>query len=87
MLPWGLALLLAVSVLLGLCLGSSSVSPMEVLRAIACGDKQSAAYRIMLYSRLPRVLGAVMAGSALRLQARSCRRYFTIRWRARIRSA
>lgn len=65
MLPWGLALLLAVSVLLGLCLGSSSVSPMEVLRAIACGDKQSAAYRIMLYSRLPRVLGAVMAGSAL----------------------
>ena len=65
MLPWGLAMLLAVSVLLGLCLGSSSVSPMEVLRAIACGDKQSAAYRIMLYSRLPRVLGAVMAGSAL----------------------
>ena len=65
MLPVGLALGLALSGLLGLCLGSSSVSPLAVLRAIAAGDTQSAAYRIMLYSRLPRVLGAVLAGSAL----------------------
>ena len=72
MLPWGLALLLAVSVLLGLCLGSSSVSPMEVLKAIARGDKQSTAYRIMLYSRLPRVLGAGM----------NCRSAFCFRFSA-----
>ncbi len=58
-----LVLLLALSLLLALGLGSASMSPTELWRSL--GDKSSAAYRIFVYVRLPRVLGGMIAGSSL----------------------
>ncbi|MBQ7785140.1 MAG: iron ABC transporter permease [Clostridia bacterium] len=60
-----LVLLLAVSAMMGLAFGSSRISLIEVLRAAMTGNVKSSAYRIMVYSRLPRVLGAMLCGSAL----------------------
>ncbi len=61
----GLSLLLILSALLSLTLGSTWLSLGELLRAIAAGNSESAAWRIFFYSRLPRTLGAVLCGSAL----------------------
>ena len=58
-------LLTAVAILLGICLGSTQVSPSSFLQALFSGDVTSSAYRIVIHSRLPRVLGALLAGSAL----------------------
>lgn len=60
-----LCLLLAAAVLLGLCCGSHSYTPVQLLQAVLQQDRQSAAWRTLLYSRLPRTLAAVLAGSAL----------------------
>ncbi len=54
-----------VSVMLGLCLGSTQVSPADFMNAFLSGDITDPAYRIVVHSRLPRVLGALLAGSAL----------------------
>lgn len=62
----GLALLfvlLVLSVLLSLGLGSAFLSPSELFKSM--GDKGSAAYRIFMYARLPRVLGGMVAGCSL----------------------
>lgn len=58
-----LFLLLVLSVILALCLGSTSISPYEIFKSL--GDKTSAAYRIFMYVRLPRVLGGMVAGGSL----------------------
>lgn len=60
-----LAALLCMAVLLGLACGSHSYTPAELLRALLARDTQSAAWRTLAYSRLPRTLAAVLAGSAL----------------------
>ncbi len=62
---WGMGALLLVSALLSLILGSTPLSLPEALRAGLAGDLSNAAWRILAYSRLPRVLGAVLCGSAL----------------------
>ena len=54
-----------VSIVLGLCLGSTQVTPADFMRAFLSGDITDPAYRIVIHSRLPRVLGALLAGSAL----------------------
>ena len=54
-----------VSVVLGLCLGSTRVAPADFMHALLSGDITDSAYRIVVHSRLPRVLGALLAGSAL----------------------
>lgn len=62
----GLALLfvlLILSVFLSLGLGSASLSPAEIFKSLS--DKGSAAYRIFMYARLPRVLGGMVAGCSL----------------------
>lgn len=51
--------------LLALSFGSSSVSLLDFFRALLEGDTSNPAYRIIYFSRLPRVLGALLAGSAL----------------------
>ena len=53
------------SVMLGICLGSNQVSPASFLQAVLSGDTSDPAYRIVVHIRLPRVLGALLAGSAL----------------------
>lgn len=61
----GMAVLLLVSALLALLLGSSSLSASQVIRDGLAGRFQSLSWRIFYYVRLPRVLGAVLCGSGL----------------------
>ncbi len=64
-------LLLAVSIILAVALGSVSVSPVTILRALAsavglpAGEIDPADQTIILLIRLPRVIAAVLAGSGL----------------------
>lgn len=60
-----LALLTLFAALAGICAGAVSVSPGEILEALAGRRTDTAACRIILYSRLPRVLASLLAGSAL----------------------
>jgi iron complex transport system permease protein len=57
------ALLLAV--FLGLGYGSSSLSPADLIELVAGTSSSSSAYGIFINVRLPRVLGALLAGAAL----------------------
>lgn len=59
-----LALLVLLSALLSLCVGSVWVSPGEILAALSTGTQDTAA-RIFLYARLPRTCGCLAAGMAL----------------------
>lgn len=58
----GITLLAAV---LSLALGPVPVSPWDVLAALLGGDDGSTEARIVLYARLPRVCGCILAGAAL----------------------
>lgn len=58
-------LLTVIAILLGISLGSTRISPADFLQAAISGNTADSAYRIVLYSRLPGVLGALLAGSAL----------------------
>lgn len=60
-----LALLLALCAVASLCVGAVGVAPGEVVRALAGGERQSVAARIVLYTRLPRTLAALLCGGAL----------------------
>lgn len=57
--------LFATAVLASICLGASGLAPSELLRAAFTSDQESAAGRIFWYVRLPRILAAILAGSAL----------------------
>lgn len=62
------AVLAAVTVaaaVLSMALGPVFVSPTEVLRALFSGNDGSAEAKIVLYSRLPRTAGCLLAGAAL----------------------
>ncbi len=61
-----LAALLAGLCLFSLSVGASSLSPAQSLAALL-GRGEDTARRIVLYVRLPRLLGALLAGSALAL--------------------
>lgn len=56
---------LMLSVVLGLLFGGTDFSPAELWQAISLGDEESAAYRIFIFIRLPRVLAALLSGAAL----------------------
>ena len=60
-----LAALALLCALLSLCVGAVPVTPGEVLRALLGGERQSVAARIVLYTRLPRTLSAIVCGCAL----------------------
>ena len=51
--------------ILSMGIGSVSLTPKEVLFAILGKDTTSTAARIVLYSRMPRILAAMLAGTAL----------------------
>ena len=68
--PAGFCLLLGALTLLaslaGICVGAVPLSPGEILTVLSGrGAADSGAYRILVYSRLPRVLAGLLAGSAL----------------------
>ncbi len=56
---------LLLSVIFGILLGSTKLSLLDMLSAIAKGDYQSPEARILVYVRLPRVLGSLICGMAL----------------------
>ena len=58
----GIMLLAAV---MSLCIGAVPVAPKDVLSAIVSGKADTVAARIILYTRLPRTLAALLAGGAL----------------------
>lgn len=60
-----LPLLTLLAFLLALGVGSSKVELGEAFRALLTGDRTNTAYRIVYYIRLPRALGALLAGAAL----------------------
>ena len=51
--------------LLSLALGPVFVAPWDVVAALFGGDDGSVNARIVLYARLPRVCGCILAGAAL----------------------
>jgi iron complex transport system permease protein len=65
----GLAVLLLgitlLAVVLSLCIGSVPIAPGDVLTALVSGKADTVSARIILYTRLPRTLAALLAGSAL----------------------
>lgn len=61
----GLVLLTVLTACASLWAGSVSLSPGEVLAVLTGRDRDSTAARIVLYSRLPRTCGAMLAGAAL----------------------
>lgn len=59
-----LGVLTAALAVLGLCLGTVPMSPVDALRALA-GEGSELETQIILYARLPRVCGCLLAGAAL----------------------
>lgn len=60
-----LILAVLVSAAASLCLGAVYVSPAQTLQALLGGEEGTSAYSIILYARLPRTCGSLLAGSAL----------------------
>lgn len=56
---------LIISAVLGILLGSTKLDVSDMLTAIISGDYQNPEARILLYVRLPRVLGSIVCGMAL----------------------
>lgn len=54
-----------ISLVLGILLGSTEIGILDMLSAISRGDYQSPEARILIYVRLPRVLGSLICGMAL----------------------
>jgi iron complex transport system permease protein len=59
-----LPVIVAAAAVLSLCVGSTGASVFDGLRDALTGNTQSAAYRILMFVRLPRTLGALLAGMA-----------------------
>ena len=63
---YGIAiLLLLLAAVLGVLFGSSELRLSDMLSSLIAGDMQSPEARILLYIRLPRVLGSLICGMAL----------------------
>ena len=60
-----LFVILIAAVLCGILLGSTSLGAGEIMHALIGGNAQSAPFRIVAFVRIPRVLGALLAGGAL----------------------
>ena len=61
----GLAVLTLALAVLSLCLGAVEVTPAQVLQALFTNDPSEVSARVVLYSRLPRTCGSLLAGAAL----------------------
>ena len=60
-----LLILLILSFAAALGLGSSTVNFISFIKALLNGDTQNTDYRIIMFIRLPRALGALLSGAAL----------------------
>lgn len=60
-----LALAVAASAVLSVCLGSVLLPPSAIFSVLFGGEKGTAAANILLYVRLPRTVGSLLAGAAL----------------------
>lgn len=60
-----LSIMTIIAILLGLWMGSVTLSPQEVFAVICGQDRTSTAAKIVLYTRLPRVCASVLSGAAL----------------------
>lgn len=58
------ALVLALAVA-SLCMGAVDVTPAQVVRALLTNDPADVSARVVLFSRLPRTCGSLLAGAAL----------------------
>lgn len=63
----GLCLAVVLAALLSICLGAVRVAPADVLRALLDSDTKQVQTQIVLFARLPRTCGCLLAGSALAL--------------------
>ena len=61
----GLPLLVLAAFCAALAIGSSDASLVDALKALFSGDRNDPAWWIVAYIRLPRALGALLAGAAL----------------------
>ena len=61
----GLGILTILTAVISLGIGSVQVAPRDVLAALLGQDTVSTSARIILYSRLPRMCAALLAGAAL----------------------
>ena len=61
----GLGIITILTAVLSLGIGSVKVEPQDVLAALLGQDTVSTSARIILYSRLPRMCAALLAGAAL----------------------
>lgn len=59
-----LGILLAAALVLSICVGAVSISPTALFHVLA-GERESMEARIILFSRLPRTFGSLLAGVAL----------------------
>ena len=63
---YGVAIVvLLLSVILGVLLGSTKLSILDALLSVTKGDVESAEARILIYVRFPRVLASLICGAAL----------------------
>ena len=60
-----LAALTLVLAVLSLCIGAVEVTPAQVVQAFFTNDPAEVSARVVLYSRLPRTCGSLLAGAAL----------------------
>lgn len=60
-----LAVLTLALAVLSMCMGAVEVTPAQVLQALFTNDPSEVSARVVLYSRLPRTCGSLLAGAAL----------------------
>ncbi len=60
-----LAVLMLASAMVSICFGSTAISPVETFRVLTGAEKEGINAGIILYARLPRTCGCIVAGAAL----------------------
>lgn len=63
--PLVLSVILIILILISISVGSSSVSLWEAVRSLFKGEWKSTQFKIVFLIRLPRIIGAILAGGAL----------------------
>ena len=78
---WLLGGLVLLSAVMSMCFGAVSVAPGDILSVLFGTQRGTPQSQILLYSRLPRTCGCLLAGSALAVSGAVIRMYCIILWR------